>query len=98
MDLVKLINHKNFLINVDTGNIFLENDNCLGAKHNRNLFENFQISEKNLTSISKTKINHVKILKKFKIKKKFISLEMLNVNIFNIKDDIIKLKQIVSKI
>ena len=98
VDLVKLINHKNFLINVDTGNIFLENDNCLGAKNNRNLFANFQISEKNLTSISKTKINHVKILKKFKTKKKFISLEMLNINIFNLKDDIIKFKQIVSKI
>jgi hypothetical protein len=98
VDLVKLINHKNFLINVDTGNIFLENDNCLWAKKNRNLFANFQLSEKNLTSLSKSKINHVSILKKFKIKNKFISLEMLNTDIQNLYRDIWLFKKIVSEI
>jgi sugar phosphate isomerase/epimerase len=96
--LVKLISHKNFLINVDTGNIFLEKDNCLSAKHNQNLFANFQISEKNLTNLSKSKINHFKILKKFKIKNKFISLEMLNTDIQNLHQEILLFKKIVTKI
>ncbi len=60
--IIKKVKKKNFLINADTGNIFLEKDKC-NIKKNLKFIENVQISEKNLISISKGKINHKKILK-----------------------------------
>lgn len=95
--LVKLINNKNILINADTGNIFLEKDKCAEVYKNYKLFGNFQISEKNLVSLSDGNINHLKILKKFKIKKNFISLEMLNIDHSTLKKNITKFKGIISK-
>ena len=98
INLASKINSKKFLINADTGNIFLEKDKCVSAKKHYKMFGNFQIAEKNLISLSKGKINHIKILKKFKIRNKFISLEMLNSDFKLISKDISKFRKIVSKI
>ena len=86
------------MINADTGNIFLEKDKCSNAKINKNMFSNFQISEKNLISLSKGSINHNQILKKFVLNNKFVSLEMLNTNLKDLGKDIKKFKKIISKI
>ena len=96
--LVKLVNNKKFLINADTGNIFLEKDRCAAVKKNANLIANFQLSEKKLLSLSKGKINHLKILRNFTIKDQFISLEMLNTNFFELRNNVIKFKKILSKV
>ena len=79
-NIVKKIIRKNFLINADTGNIFLEKDNCrIGI--DKKFIANIQISEKNLISISKGYINHKKILKKIYKNNIITSLEMLNTNL-----------------
>lgn len=95
--LVKIINSKNFLINVDTGNISLENKKLINFKKNSKLFGNFQISEKNLARISKGNINHEKILSHFDLTKKMISLEMNNVKIGNLITEVRKFKDIIYK-
>ena len=89
VNITKKVMKKNFLINADTGNIFLEKDNCnIGI--NKKLIANIQISEKNLISISKGHINHNKILRKLYKKNIIISLEMLNTNLKDLNKDLEK--------
>ena len=88
-NIVKKVNRKNFLINADTGNIFLEKDNCrIGI--DKKFIANIQISEKNLISISKGYINHKKILKKIYKNNIITSLEMLNTNLRDLNADLEK--------
>ena len=95
--LVRVINSENFLINVDTGNISLENKKLVNFKKSSKLFGNFQISEKNLSRISKGNINHEKILSHFDFTKKIISLEMNNVKISDMITEVKKFKNIMYK-
>ena len=89
VNIVKKVKRKNFLINADTGNIFLEKDNCrIGI--NKKFIANIQISEKNLISISKGYINHKRILKKIYKNNIIISLEMLNTNLRDLNTDLEK--------
>ena len=98
LSLVRYINSDNFLINVDTGNIFLENENLCNYKKKSKFFKNFQISEKNLDDIRLTKCNHAKILKKFETSNSIISLEMMSQKVSNLKSQIKKFKDIVKEI
>ena len=96
--LIKKINSKHILINADTGNINLEKENLSNLTLNKNHFRNFQISEKNLIPISRGSTPHVKILKNFDTTKRHISLEMLNVDIKNLKKEVIKFKNMIKKL
>lgn len=96
--LVKVINSKYFQINADTGNINLENKKLVDFKKNKNLFGNFQISEKNLVRLSIGNVNHKKILGNFDLSKKIISLEMNNIKISNLKNELKKFKNLMYKI
>jgi sugar phosphate isomerase/epimerase len=96
--LIRYVNSDNFLINVDTGNIFLESENLYNYKKKNKFFKNFQISEKNLDDIRLTKCNHAKILKKFKTSNSIISLEMINQKVSNLRSQIKKFKGIVKEI
>ena len=98
LKLVKYINSDYFLINVDTGNISLEKENLINYKKKNKYFRNFQISEKDLDDIRITKCNHVKILRKFEISNRTISLEMKDQKVSNLKSQIKKFKDIVKKI
>lgn len=94
---VKKVKRNNFLINADTGNYSLEKDTYVKDK-DLYLFENYQISEKNLINLSKGKINHAKILKKIYNQNKLISLEMSNIDIGLLENDINKFQNIISSI
>ena len=96
--LVNTINSRHFLINADTGNISLENKRLVNLKKKKNLFGNFQVSEKNLICLTKGRINHKKILNQFDLSKKIISLEMKNININKIRSEIKKFKNIMNEI
>ena len=85
---------KNLAINFDTGNAFLENDKTKISKINYKYFKNFQISEKNLLGLKKDINKHKKLLRKFNIKKKFVSLETLNLNFKEIEKNIKLFKSI----
>ena len=98
LNLVKKIPSKNFLINADTGNISLEEKKFLNYKKQKKYFGNFQISEKNLVSLTKGKVNHVKILNCFDVKNKIISLEMNKIDINIFQSQIKKFKKIIKNI
>tara|TARA_B110000858_G_C17803863_1_gene476807 strand:+ start:3575 stop:4381 length:807 start_codon:yes stop_codon:yes gene_type:complete len=91
---VKKVKRDNFLINADTGNYSLEKDTYIKDR-DLHLFENYQISEKNLINLSKGKINHAKILQKIYNQKKLISLEMSNIDIRLLEKDINKFQNII---
>ena len=98
-DALKFINYakiKNLAINFDTGNALLEKDKIKILTKHQIYFKNFQISEKNLSSLKKDTKRHKELLKKFNIKKKFISLEVLNVNLKDLEKDINLFKSITS--
>jgi len=79
--LVKKLNSKYIKLNLDTGNFFLEKKKLSQNKNlNAKYIENYQLSEIGLKSLLKKKVNHIKILNNFAIKKKFISLEVLHLN------------------
>ena len=84
-------------INADTGNYSLEKDTYVKDRDSY-LFENYQISEKNLINLSKGKINHAKILQKIYNQKKLISLEMSNIDIRLLEKDINKFQNIILSI
>ena len=67
-------------------------------KKQKNFFGNFQISEKDLVSLSKGNVNHEKILGHFDLSEKVISLEMNNIKIINLKNEIKIFKNLISKI
>ena len=69
----------------------MENDEILIDKNDQQYFKNFQISEKDLLNLSNNKEKHKKILRKFDLKNKFISLEMLNININKLENNIKKI-------
>ena len=98
LKLIKKLSLKNFLINVDTGNISLEEKKLLNFKKQSKYFGNYQISEKDLISLTDGKVKHVKILKGFDVKNKIISLEMNKIDINNLKLDIKKFKKIVKNL
>ena len=58
----------------------------------------FQISEKKLAELSTNLMKHTKLLKNHKLDKKYLSLEMLNVDIKSIKKNIKIFKTIANKI
>lgn len=95
IDFVKNVNSPNVLINADTGNIFLEDDDLSQVRKFKNLFANFQVSEKNLISLSEGNINHEKILSNFKINNQIISLEALNLKLDKIEENINYFKNII---
>ena len=85
---------KNLFINFDTGNAFLENDKAKISKTSYKYFKNFQVSEKNLLGLKKNIDKHKKLLRKFNIRKKFISLETLNLKFEEIEKNINLFKSI----
>lgn len=85
---------RNLGINFDTGNALLENDKKKILKKNQKYFKNFQISEKNLQGLKIDIKKHQKLLKKFHIKKQFISLETLNLNLNDFKKSLLIFKLI----
>ncbi len=94
---LKFLNYskiRNLGINFDTGNALLENDKKKISKKNQKYFKNFQISEKNLLGLKIDIKRHQKLLKKFNINKKFISLETLNLNINDLKRSLLIFKLI----
>jgi sugar phosphate isomerase/epimerase len=96
-DALKFINYakiKNLAINFDTGNALLEKDKMKILKKHQKYFKNFQVSEKDLLSLKKDTKRHKQLLRKFDIKKQFISLETLNVNLKDLKKDITLFKSI----
>lgn len=88
INLVKNINSPNILINADTGNIFLEDDDLSKVREFKNLFANFQLSEKNLISLLEGYIDHDKILRNFEINNQVVSLEILNLELKEIEENI----------
>ena len=98
LNLLKANKFKKIFINLDTGNFLLENDKIFLNKSDKKYFKNFQVSEKNLTVLSNNTIKHKKILKKFNLNNKFISLEMLNIDIRKLNTNIKKLKIITKNI
>ena len=88
LDLVKNVNSPNILINADTGNIFLEDDDLSKVREFKNLFANFQLSEKNLISLLEGYIDHDKILRNFEINNQVVSLEILNLELKEIEENI----------
>ena len=76
----------------------MENDKILINKRDKKYFKNFQISEKNLLGLSNNMEKHKKILRKFILKNKFISLEMLNIDINKLDKNIKKFKIITKNI
>jgi len=98
-DALKFINYakiKNLAINFDTGNALLEKDKMKILTKDQKYFKNFQVSEKNLLSLKKDTKRHKQLLRKFDIKKQFISLETLNVNLKDLEKDITLFKSITS--
>ena len=84
----------NIFINFDTGNSILENEKINIFKNDLKYFRNFQISEKNLQQLSSNPKIHINILKKFKLDNRYLSLEMLNIDLNKIQKNIKKLKLI----
>jgi sugar phosphate isomerase/epimerase len=98
LDIIKNNKLQNIFINYDTGNAVLENDLIKIQKENLRYFKNFQISEKKLTELSTNLMKHIKLLKNHKLDRKYLSLEMLNVDIKKIKKNIKIFKTIANKI
>jgi sugar phosphate isomerase/epimerase len=88
IDIIKKINSPSFLLNFDTGNIFLEDKKRIKYKINQKYICNYQISEIGLKSISSGNFNHRLLLKNFNLKDKFISLEMKNISFYKLEKDI----------
>lgn len=95
IEFVQKVNSPNILINADTGNMSLENDDLSKVSKFTKLIANFQISEKNLTSLQNGFIDHEKILNNFKIDKQKISLETLNLEFNKIEENINLFKKII---
>lgn len=95
---IKKKKFSNIFINLDTGNANLEKDNLNFVKKDQIYFKNIQVSEKNLVGLSNNIKKHKKILKKFNLKKMFISLEMLNLDIRKLNNNIKKFKIITKNI
>ena len=91
---VKYAKLSNIFINFDTGNSILENEKINIFKNDLKYFRNFQISEKKLQQLSSTPKIHINILKKFKLDNRYLSLEMLNIDLNKIQKNIKKLKLI----
>ncbi len=98
LNFLKKNKFKKIFINLDTGNALLENDQTKIHKKDKIYFKNFQISEKNLSNLSNNKEKHKKILRKFSLNNKFISLEMLNLDIRKLDANIKKFKIITKNI
>jgi sugar phosphate isomerase/epimerase len=88
LTIIKKINLPNFLLNFDTGNIFLEDKKKIKYKINPKYICNYQISEIGLKSISSGNFKHGLLLRNFSLKNKFISLEMKNINFNKLENDI----------
>ena len=97
LNLLKKNKIKNVYINFDTGNALLEKDYVKINKFDQKYFKNFQISEKNLKEIKNHK-KHVSLLKKFNLENKYLSLEMLNIDLNKIRKNLKKFKLIASNI
>ena len=97
LNLLKKNKIKNVYINFDTGNALLEKDYVKVNKFDQKYFKNFQISEKNLKEIKNHK-KHVSLLKKFNLENKYLSLEMLNIDLNKIRKNLKKFKLIASNI
>lgn len=96
--IVKKVNYRNFLINVDTGNIFQEdNINSLPKIKNKNV-GNYQISEKNLGKINEKNIKHQTILKKFRPIDSYVSIEQKGLSRKYIIQEIKKFNKIVDRL
>jgi len=96
--ILKKVNKKNFLINIDTGNISLEeNLNLLPKLQNKHI-GNFQLSEKNLKKIKIKNKKHYLILKEFNLKNNFVSLEQLNIKKNSVSQEIIKFNKILNRL
>ena len=91
---IKYAKLKNIFINFDTGNSILENERINIFKNDLKYFRNFQISEKKLQQLSNNLKIHMAILKKFKLDNRYLSLEMLNIDLSKIKKNIKKFKLI----
>ena len=93
--ILKKVNYRNFLINVDTGNIYQEDDiNSLPKIKNENV-GNYQISEKKLGKINEKNTKHQAILKKFRPIDSFVSMEQKGLSRRNILQEIKKFNKIV---
>ena len=84
----------NIFINIDTGNANLEKDNINLASQDQFYVKNIQVSEKDLKALSNKINNHKLILKRLDLSNKFISLEMLNLDINKLDKNIKKFKLI----
>ena len=91
---VKKTKLSNVFINIDTGNANLEKDKINFDPKDQLYVKNIQISEKNLKGLSKKINKHKAILKKLELNNKFISLEMLNLDINKLDKNIKKFKLI----
>ena len=87
----------NVFINIDTGNANLEKDKINFKSKDQLYVKNIQISEKDLKGLSDNISKHKVILKKLDLNNKFISLEMLDLDINKLEKNIKKFK-FVSKI
>ena len=87
----------NVFINIDTGNANLEKDRINFKSKDQLYVKNIQISEKDLKGLSDNTSKHKVILKKLDLNNKFISLEMLNLDINKLEKNIKKFK-FISKI
>ena len=96
--ILKKVNYRNFLINVDTGNIFQEdNVNSLPKIKNENV-GNYQISEKKLGKLNKKNTKHQRILEKFSPIDSFVSMEQKGLSRRNILQEIRKFNKIVDRL
>ena len=98
-DALRFINYakiKNLGINFDTGNALLEQEKIKITDENQRYFKNFQVSEKNLLGLKSNLDRYRKLLRKFTIKKQFISLETLNLSLNDIKKNINLFKSIIN--
>jgi len=95
---IKRYRLSNIYINFDTGNALLERDYAKVSKNDLRYFKNFQVSEKNLGALKKDFKKHIKLLKKHQLNNKYLSLEMVNIDIDQIQKNIKKFKIIASNI
>tara|TARA_Y100001970_G_scaffold294353_1_gene451306 strand:- start:6718 stop:7515 length:798 start_codon:yes stop_codon:yes gene_type:complete len=97
LNLLKKNKIKNIYINFDTGNALLEKDSVKINKTDQKYFKNFQVSEKNLSELKNHK-KHIDLLNKLNLKNKYLSLEMLNIDLYKVKRNLQKFKLIAEKV
>ena len=95
LNFVKNSKLSNVFINIDTGNANLEKDKINLTPKDQFYVKNIQVSEKNLKGLSNKTTKHKLILKMLNLNNKFISLEMLNININKLDTNIKKFKNII---